>query len=390
MAIIRCPECNHEISDKAPVCPACGVPIAGHLTRCPECGKVYFSDSKECPVCHHATGSQAPYGATSVPQATGRPAANAQPQPTAADDLRATTPATDAEQASSSRNNKIIIAVAVVAVLVVCGICYAFYSNAQADKEEQAYEYAMSSKDSEVLQRYLDEYANAPEAHRDSIQAHLDMLKMVDQDWTNALVSGSKSALEQYLAKHPDSPFKMLAQHKIDSIDWSMALAANTVEAMELYIEQHPDGEHIDEANSQMKGINSKTLQPEEKVMVNSVFGGFFNSLNSRDEDALTSTVNPLLTNFLGKANATRNDVVTFMHKIYKSGVASMNWQPANDYSITKKDVGDQEYEYSVNFSALQTVTNDDGSKTEARYKITAKINPGGKISELNMVKILE
>ena len=25
MAIIKCPECGHQISDKAPVCPSCGV-----------------------------------------------------------------------------------------------------------------------------------------------------------------------------------------------------------------------------------------------------------------------------------------------------------------------------------------------------------------------------
>lgn len=28
MALIACPECHGEVSDKAPVCPRCGVPIA--------------------------------------------------------------------------------------------------------------------------------------------------------------------------------------------------------------------------------------------------------------------------------------------------------------------------------------------------------------------------
>lgn len=28
MALIKCPECAREISDRAPVCPNCGVPIA--------------------------------------------------------------------------------------------------------------------------------------------------------------------------------------------------------------------------------------------------------------------------------------------------------------------------------------------------------------------------
>jgi hypothetical protein len=29
MALIKCPECSKEVSDRAPTCPSCGVPIAG-------------------------------------------------------------------------------------------------------------------------------------------------------------------------------------------------------------------------------------------------------------------------------------------------------------------------------------------------------------------------
>lgn len=32
MAIIKCPECGRQISDKAPTCPSCGVEIAGKKT----------------------------------------------------------------------------------------------------------------------------------------------------------------------------------------------------------------------------------------------------------------------------------------------------------------------------------------------------------------------
>ena len=54
MAIIKCPECGHQISDRAPVCPSCGVEIAGKITRCPQCGEIYFNDSDVCPNCNHA------------------------------------------------------------------------------------------------------------------------------------------------------------------------------------------------------------------------------------------------------------------------------------------------------------------------------------------------
>ncbi|WP_308225690.1 double zinc ribbon domain-containing protein [Prevotella sp.] len=403
MAIIKCPECGHEISDKAPFCPSCGVAIAGKVVECPKCGKVYFSELSECPQCHYkrpvadktpivendnAVNTQETEKTTEVEIVEPKEVNNEQPvganNPEEANDENLKTPR------NSSRNNKIIIGAVVAIVAVVIGIgCY-FYYSIQSDKELQAYNYAMASNDPQVLQSYLDQYSDAPEAHLDSIQSHLDLIKKTQQDWTNVMISNSKSALEDYIAQHPDSPYKAIAIHKIDSIDWQTAQQQNTVEALELYIEQHSDGEHVEDANQMINSLNSKTIQPEERLMVNSIYGGFLKSLGDKDEEALTSFVNPLLTNFLGKTNATRSDVVTFMHKIYKSDVKSMAWKSLGDYTINKKNVGANQYEYSVAFSAIQTIVGQDDNATEVRYKITSTLNNEGRISDFNMIRLAE
>lgn len=403
MAIIKCPECGHEISDKAPFCPSCGVAIAGKVVECPKCGKVYFSELSECPQCHYkrpvadktpivendnAVNTQETGKTTEVEIVKPKEVNNEQPvdanNPEEANDENLKTPR------NSSRNNKIIIGAVVAIVTVVIGIgCY-FYYSIQSDKELQAYNYAMASNDPQVLQSYLDQYSDAPEAHLDSIQSHLDLIKKTQQDWTNVMISNSKSALEDYIAQHPDSPYKAIAIHKIDSIDWQTAQQQNTVEALELYIEQHSDGEHVEDANQMINSLNSKTIQPEERLMVNSIYGGFLKSLGDKDEEALTSFVNPLLTNFLGKTNATRSDVVTFMHKIYKSDVKSMAWKSLGDYTINKKNVGANQYEYSVAFSAIQTIVGQDDNATEVRYKITSTLNNEGRISDFNMIRLAE
>lgn len=403
MAIIKCPECGHEISDKAPFCPSCGVAIAGKVVECPKCGKVYFSELSECPQCHYkrpvadktpivendnAVNTQETGKTTEVEIVKPKEVNNEQPvganNPEEANDENLKTPR------NSSRNNKIIIGAVVAIVAVVIGIgCY-FYYSIQSDKELQAYNYAMASNDPQVLQSYLDQYSDAPEAHLDSIQSHLDLIKKTQQDWTNVMISNSKSALEDYIAQHPDSPYKAIAIHKIDSIDWQTAQQQNTVEALELYIEQHSDGEHVEDANQMINSLNSKTIQPEERLMVNSIYGGFLKSLGDKDEEALTSFVNPLLTNFLGKTNATRSDVVTFMHKIYKSDVKSMAWKSLGDYTINKKNVGANQYEYSVAFSAFQTIVGQDDNATEVRYKITSTLNNEGRISDFNMIRLAE
>ena len=395
MAIIKCPECGHNISDKAPFCPSCGVAIAGKTVTCPECGKVYFNDLAECPQCHHKT-----------------PCHMAAPKevPAVADDNQERTvtnnehvvsdgPADiqqhpDGENAvpahNPSRNNKIVICVAVAVVAIVIGLSYFFYQNMQSDRELSAYNYAMSSNDPQVLQSYLDQYSDAPQEHIDSITAHLNMFKQIDTDWTNTLVSGSRNALEQYVLQHPDSPYKAVALHKIDSLDWVSAQQQNTVEAIEQYIENHSDGEYVNDANDAIKNLNAKVVQPEERQMISSIFNSFFKSLSDKDETALTSVVNPLLNKFLGKSNATKSDVVTFMHKIYKSDVASMSWQPLGDLEIDKKDIGEQQFEYTVKFTVLQSVTSQDNNTSNVKFKIYAKVNNDGRITELNMVKIID
>lgn len=56
MALIKCPECGSDVSDKAPVCPKCGVDIALDNSNesaniCPDCGNKIDSASKICTNC---------------------------------------------------------------------------------------------------------------------------------------------------------------------------------------------------------------------------------------------------------------------------------------------------------------------------------------------------
>ena len=192
------------------------------------------------------------------------------------------------------------------------------------------------------------------------------------------------------MERHPDTPHKEEALHKLDSIDWANAQQANTKDAFVSYLEDHPNGEHVDDAKDGIKNINAKTVQPEEKLMISSIFRQFFQSINSKDEDGLTNTVNSVLTSFLGKSDATKNDVITFMHKIYKDDIANMTWRLPGDYKIDKKEIGDNEYEYTVSFSAVQEVEKTDNSTSNTKFRIKAKVDPDGKITEFNMLKILE
>jgi hypothetical protein len=397
MAIIKCPECGQQISDKAPVCPHCGVEIAGKITRCTQCGEVYFSNQDYCPKCHHATYVSKQAEATNETKQTQEhnPTSQQTPPSTTMPPIPPVSKPTDTngrqEPAKPEKRKTIIYIAALCIALLISGIVFYCSNSAKEKEENEAYAFALKSDDVQVLQTYLDNNLDAPEDHRASIMERLNGLKKQDADWANALMSDSRTALEYYLAKHPDSEHTVEAKHKIDSIDWADASNENSIEAIQLYLARHANGEHVDEANAALKEIKAKTVQNEDKELVTASLRRFFQSVNIRNEEKLESSVTPVMVNFLGKKDATKADVVTFMNKIYKEDITNMNWLLDTDYQISKKEIGDEQYEYTVDVSASQKIERTDNSKeTEARYRIKATINPDGLISAMTMTKILE
>lgn len=405
MAIIKCPECGHQISDKAPTCPSCGVEIAGKIAKCPKCGEIYFNYQKLCPNCYvPSPGLGGTSSSTEQPVAQATPTVVPPTPPIAADPLRPVTqqtpmvrqaekyntppPPPPTQTPAPKKSNRSIVILSFVFAAIVCGILYYFYDNANKNKEKEAYEYAIRSSNAMDLQSYLDIYKDAPQEHIDSIQAHLSLLKQGDMDWTNAIVSGSKEALQAYLQKYPNSTHKQEAINKIDSIDWAFAKNQDTLDGYQAYLDAHADGSHIEEAENALKKVKGRDLQPEEKEMVSAIFRKFFMAINSHDSNELTDACEDVLSSLLGKNSATKADVVTFMDKLYKDNVVNMIWSINNDYQIKKREVGVSEYEYQVQFTASQTVDLNDGSRTEHLFKINGVVSPEGKVSSLNMSKV--
>jgi predicted RNA-binding Zn-ribbon protein involved in translation (DUF1610 family) len=398
MAIIKCPECGHDVSSRAPVCPNCGAAISGRIVKCRQCGKVFFKDERQCPNCgcpsenvlsveddnlenkkviQESENQQVSYG--------NQPSDVSSKKTNDAVQLQSVNTTGDVKKGKGKRN---VIIVSLVIILLIVGGGLYFHSYESKNAERNAWNTAMNSEDQGVLQSYLDEFKDAPEAHRDSIEAHLNILKQADIDWTNVLVSNSRDAFQEYLESHANTPHKAEAEHKIDSLDWVLAKSLNTIDAFQTYKDSHPSGEYTDDADEQMKVINSKTVQPEEKRMISAIMNEFFSSINANDENGLKSTVADVLSSFLGKSSATKNDVETFLHKIYKADIESMNWSIPGDLKISKKEIGDNKYEYTVTFQAVENVNHINSTSSSQQYRIKAKVDPNEKITEFNMDKI--
>ena len=399
MAIIKCPECGHQISDKAPVCPNCGIEIAGKIIKCANCGHVYFKEEGSCPICHTTnkdvkTDIQIPHQLPDITEIYLENGAETAPTTfqrgqTSLPQKHGNVNEHDSDGKKSGKVNKTILIVSLVVAVVIIGVCLFFYMNAKSNREQEEYAYALSSNDIEISKEYLDNFKDAPQTHIDSVTTHMQALIRQNQDWTNAVVSGSKTVLAEFLNTYPDSPYAKEAVEKIDSIDWEQCIKQNTPDAYQTYIDEHPDGIHRSEASELLNKLKANELSPEERLTISNIFRDFFIGINTRNESTLTAHIGEYI-NFLEKQNATRNDVVSFMNKLYKDNVESMVWSIPGSYEIKKEGTDDGLYKYDATFMAEQKVNSIDGTETTNLYRITATVNPDGKITEMSMVKIVE
>lgn len=403
MAIIKCPECGHQISDKAPTCPSCGVEIKGKIIKCPVCGEVYLYDQEMCPNCHHANFAPIP-----VESSSSYVREEPNPRPIEDEDMESEIPFEDDNDANSpseerskqpkrkketskKRKNYSALIVAFVLALIILAVSGYFYNKTKTEQEANSYGNAMSSKEPIVLQSYLDQNPDAPKAHRDSVLARIKFLQEIDKDWTDVVASGSKTVLLDYLEKNPKSSHRDLAFKMIDSIDWEIATKENTVEAYDTYAKEHPQGQHYDAAVDASKMLQSNTLLPGEKDMVNNIIRRFFQSINDKDEKKIQSTVGNSLTNFLGKSNQTKGDVSAFVQRQWKPDFAKVTWHILGDYKINKKPMGDSKFQYDVQATATKRIERKDKKAVpEAKYRLNATVNSDTTIVALDLTKIIE
>ena len=374
--IIKCPECGHQVSDQAKSCPSCGIDIAGKITRCPDCGEYIFKDQSECPNCHCSINAASVEAQSSEQEQAPKEAVVAEQPQQPQQPVR--------RQRRRAGITALIIAFVIALIVVFLGIY--FMKTQEQQNEQRAYENAMQSTEPLVLQNFLDMYADAPRAHCDSIKKHLEALKKVESDWNDALVNNSKFGYERYMKLFPQSGHNVEAKIKIDSLDWEAAVRENTAEAFQAYLNAHSDGAYYDEARANFEKLEAQKVTSEDRLVVSQLFVTYFNALARRDEAALSATLAPVMTSFLHRQNATKADVLQYMEKLWDGDVLRMEFTPNNDWEIEKSNLGDERYGYTVDFTVAQHVEYaDEGHKTNAVYKVTARVSPDARITEMNM-----
>lgn len=259
--IIKCPECGHQVSDRARTCPSCGIDIAGKITRCPDCGEYIFKDQQSCPNCHCSINASAP---SETEEVISHEAPNVVQE----------TPVSPAPAKKVKKSHKILwssVIIGFVLSLIIILLCIYFYQKTQQENELRAYENAMMSSEPAVLQNFLDIYVDASVAHRDSIKAHLTAMKKIDRDWQNALASKSKTSLQLFIDRNPGNVHIPEARLLIDSLDFCVAKLENTMDAYQKYMDSHQLGTYYDEAASAYDRLKEEIEQKRRQAEQDSI-----------------------------------------------------------------------------------------------------------------------
>ena len=261
--IIKCPECGHQVSDRAKTCPSCGIEIAGKITRCPDCGEYIFKDDRECPNCHCSINASATEPV--VEQSVNSQSYAMMPE---------IPEIPKAEEPKKKTGHKILwssLVVGFVIALIIVFLGIYFYQKSQQEIEMRAYENAMMSTEPAVLQNFLDMYIDASVAHRDSIKAHLEILKKVDRDWQNALASRSKATLQLFMDRNPENIHVTEARLMIDSLDFEAAKLEDTMDAYQKYMDNHQQGAYYDEAANAYDRIREEAEAKRRQAQQDSI-----------------------------------------------------------------------------------------------------------------------
>ncbi len=359
MSIIKCPECNNEVSTSAEKCPHCGVRISGNIKTCPDCGKVVLRTESSCPACG-ASLQNTPVMGLCESEVSGT--------------------------SSKKRKPVALIVLIVLIVLAAIGAGGYFYvtDRERARSEQEAYENVISAKDTALCSQYLADYPEG--AHVIEVKALLAGLVTEINDWNDACVNRTRGGFLRFLSNHNGSAFEQACNDKIDSLDYVEATILNTVEAYDIYLRNHPDGLYAEQARQGQGNV----VQGVYEKKIKDVCKSFFTSLSTRDYDKLSACVTDVMDNFLNKKNATEDDVKIFAQKLWQSNPNGLKFTVNNDFQIRRTDNNKvNEPEYDVNFTVNKTAGEESSDNNVSEtFAVMIHVNETFCISSLGMLRL--
>jgi len=177
---------------------------------------------------------------------------------------------------------------------------------------------------------------------------------------------------------------------ELDAADWVRATTDDSEQGYQQYLKKHADGEHAVEAKEKLDMIEKQKLTDDEAYGVRNTIESFFSNVAAGEEEDMLRCISPVMDSFLGKANATKVDAISYMRRIHADDVYSVNISLDNSDIQVSKSLGEDDRPiYSVDFSYDQRLEREDTSlETFASMKGNAVLNENYKITSITLRKM--
>jgi hypothetical protein len=105
------------------------------------------------------------------------------------------------------------------------------------------------------------------------------------EEWDRVNSSKDAAAFQEFIRKHPDSPFLAQAATRIEQIEWEAVKNSTDVKALRAFRAQYPNGAHAAQAASVVDALESEANSQSIKDALNR----YQTAYENRDTDAIRS-----------------------------------------------------------------------------------------------------
>jgi len=322
--LITCPECGHQVSDKAPVCPHCGVEIANHIPS-PSTDEGPITDNApiadEDIVMAEPIADDAPAASSSAPSSSvpyvATPSQPSSPSP---------------QQPAPGKGHGTLIVSFLIAAIICATVLY-FYKDAVDKREAEA-------------------------------KADTERVDTVEEQQAEE----SPTVVAETAEETAETPAEETTEEP--SADPSTANA-----------EEESAPATDEKAENAEKEAATPTAAEKQKAFM--AVRRLFQAINAHNASHVRANTTSHMTHFGNTYNATPDDVVSYMNGLYGEGVTNLNFHLGTVSAIEKKTV-EGKSEYEIPLPARKVVEHGD-QKTETSHHVKATVTADGKVKAMTI-----
>ena len=253
---------------------------------------------------------------------------------------------------AGSKNNKAII-LSVVAIILALGLGYGIYSFIKHQNEETLWKACVTNKQIDDLRQYIEDYPDGEHY----IEARELLGKLVNEkdSWEQAQSSNDEDYLRAFIRNNPGSKHIDEAKSLLDDVVWNKVVTIDTKEAYGQYLQEFSGGKHASDARSQFELKRRAELTSAERDNVKGTINTFLAGLENWNYSSMLSSCNSEMANFMGKRNASYQDVNDYYSGYRNSDIDSIKFSSLA-VDVKKQINNDSRAEYQVIFTTTRTM----------------------------------